>query len=298
MNHLNYKHLRYFWVVAKAGSIARASEQLHVTPQSISGQLAELEEQLGVKLLRRAGRGLELTETGQQVLSYADEIFSLGEALTEALRSGPLTASLPLRVGVADSVAKLQTYRLLQAVLQLDEPVRLTVREGRLSALLGELAVHRLDLVIVDRPMPSNLNVRAYVHPLGDSPLTVFATPALKATLQGTFPQCLHGAPFLLPGEDVAVRSRLLDWLEGQQLRPRIVGEFDDGALLKAFGQAGAGLFVAPSTIADDVCRQHGVEVVGQIEAVKEQTYLITAERRTVHPAIRAILLAQGLIHE
>lgn len=289
MAALNYKHLRYFWVVARSGSIARAGEQLHLTPQSISGQLRELEESLGVDLFRRAGRGLELTEAGRRILRYAEDIFTLGDELLDVVRDQSRNINLPFRVGIADSVAKSVVQRVVAPALQLAEPVRLICREGRLTLLLAELAVHHLDLVIADRPMPANLNVRGYSHLLGESDLTVFGAPPLGKRLDGDFPALLDGAPFLLPGEDVAIRARLEQWFEAEGLHPRIVGEFDDSALLTAFGQAGAGLFVAPTAIAAAVCAQHGVVALGRIAALREQLYAITTERRLTHPAIVAI---------
>ncbi len=289
MKSLNYKHLRYFWMVAKSGSIARAGERLHLTPQSISGQLRELEEALEVELFRRAGRGLELTDVGRRVLSYADEIFGLGDELLEMLRDRTLTTALPFRVGIADSVPKSIAYRLVEPALQMEEPLRFICREGRLASLLADLAVHRVDMVIADRPMPTNLNVRGYNHFLGESSLTVFGVPDLIARLPGDFPAKLDQAPFLLPGEDVAIRPKLLQWFEARQLRPRILGEFDDSALLKAFGQAGVGLFVAPTAIAGYVCTHYDVEAIGRIDEVSEQVYAITTERRLTHPAIIAI---------
>jgi len=289
MRHLNFKHLRYFWAVARSGSIARASAQLHVTPQSISGQLRELEDFLGGELLRRAGRGLELTELGRRVLTYADEIFSLGDELQDVVRDQATRRTVPFRIGVADSVPKSVAYRVVEPVLHLDEPLRLVIREGRLAALLADLAVHRLDLVIADRPMPAEVNVRGFDHLLGTSDVTVFGTEALARSLKGEFPALLDHAPLLLPGEEVAIRPRLIQWLESQQLRPRIVGEFDDSALLKAFGQGGAGLFVAPTAIAAYVCGQYGVLALGRIGAVVEELYAITTERRLRHPATVAM---------
>jgi len=289
MRHLNFKHLRYFWAVARSGSIARASAQLHVTPQSISGQLRELEDFLGGELLRRAGRGLELTELGRRVLTYADEIFSLGDELQDVVRDQATRRTVPFRIGVADSVPKSVAYRVVEPVLHLDEPLRLVIREGRLAALLADLAVHRLDLVIADRPMPAEVNVRGFDHLLGRSDVTVFGTEALARTLKGEFPALLDHAPLLLPGEEVAIRPRLIQWLESQQLRLRIVGEFDDSALLKAFGQGGAGLFVAPTAIAAYVCGQYGVLALGRIGAVVEELYAITTERRLRHPATVAM---------
>ncbi len=296
MATLNYKHLRYFWMVAKSGGIARASERLHLTPQSISGQLRELEEQLGAELFRRAGRGLELTDMGRRILSYAEEIFTLGDELMDVVKNESARTSLPFRVGIADSVPKAVTYWLVEPALRLEEPLRLICREGRLASLLADLAVHRLDMVIADRPMPANLNVRGYSHLLGESTLTLFGASALLKTLPGSFPALLAGAPFLMPGEDVAVRPRLAQWLEAQKLHPRVVGEFDDSALLAAFGQAGAGLFVAPTAIADYVREQYRVEPVGEIDGVTEQVYAITTERRLSHPAIVAI--SQTAQHE
>jgi LysR family transcriptional activator of nhaA len=290
MATLNYKHLRYFWMVAKSGAIARAGEQLHLTPQAISGQLRELEETLGVELFRRVGRGLELTDAGRRILSYAEEIFALGDELLEVAHDQTTTKSLPFTVGIADSVPKSVAHRLVEPALCLPEAVRLICREGRLTALLADLAVHRLDMVIADRPMPQNLNVRGYSHLLGESDLTVFGAPALVQKLNGTFPALLQGAPFLLPGDDVAIRSRLEQWFEARRLHPRIVGEFDDSALLKSFGQAGAGLFVAPTAIAAYVTDQYRVSAVGRIDAISEQLYAITTERRLSHPAIVAII--------
>jgi len=292
MASLNFKHLRYFWMVAKSGSIAGASKHLHLTPQSISGQLGELETRLGVELFRRVGRGLELTEMGRRIFSYADEIFALGNELLEVALDKTAKKSLRFRIGIADSVPKSVAYRVIEPALRLDESVLLICREGQLARLLAEMAVHHLDLVIADRPMPTNLNVRGYSHFLGESDLTVFATPGLAQSLSGTFPALLDKAPFLVPGEDVAVRPRLIQWFEAQHLYPRIVGEFDDSALLKAFGQAGAGLFVAPTAIADYVGQQYGVQAVGLIDSVTEQFYAITTERRLTHPAIVAVIQA------
>jgi LysR family transcriptional regulator, transcriptional activator of nhaA len=289
MNSLNFKHLRYFWMVAKTGGITRAAEQLNLTPHSISGQLSEFSETLGVDLLRRAGRNLELTDAGRRILSYADEIFTIADELLAALYDQKAKKTLPFRVGIADSVSKSVAYRLVEPALKLGEPVRLICREGRLAPLLAELAIHRLDMVIADRPMPTNLNVRGYSHPLGESGLTVFGTSLLAKELSGSFPAMLDNAPFLIPGEDVAIRPKLMQWLESNKLRPHIVGEFDDSALMKSFGQAGAGLFVAPTAIADVVCEQYKVAEIGRIDSVVEYLYAITNERRLTHPAVVAI---------
>jgi len=289
MNAINFKHLRYFWMVAKAGSIARASEQMHLSPQSISGQLTTLEEALGVQLFQRVGRNLELTETGRRTLSYADEIFTLGDELVDMLRDPQEQRALVFKVGIADVVPKSVAYRLVAPALRIDEPVRLVCREGPLDSLLAELALNRLDMVIADRTIPAEVNVRAYNHFLGESGLSAFAAPDLAATLTGEFPACLDNAPFLLPGAEVAIRPQLMQWFDKQRIRPRVIGEFDDSALLKAFGQAGSGVFVAPSAIADFVCKQYGVQTLGLIDSVREQLYAITTQRRLTHPATIAV---------
>jgi LysR family transcriptional activator of nhaA len=292
MANLNFKHLRYFWMVAKSGSIAAASKRLHLSPQSISGQLRELEEDLGVELFRKAGRGLEVTETGRRIFSYADEIFALGNELLDVALDKTAANSRPFRIGIADSVPKSVAYRVVEPALRMGESIRLICREGQLAALLADMAVHRLDMVIADRPMPINLNVRGYNHLLGESDLTVFGTARLAGSLPGAFPAMLDKAPFLLPGEDVAVRPRLVQWLEAQNLYPRTVGEFDDSALLMSFGQAGAGLFAAPTAIADYVCQQYAVQALGRIDSVAEQIFAITTERRLTNPAIVAVVKA------
>lgn len=289
MTPINLKHLRYFWVVATSGSIARASEQLHLTPQSISGQLATLEESLGSALFKRAGRALELTDTGRRVLSYADKIFTLSNELAESLRDDSANHGILFKVGIADVVPKTIAYQLVKPALNMNEPVRLICREGPLNSLLADLALNRLDMVIADRAMPSNISVRAYSHFLGESSLSVFANAALAATLPNDFPANLDNAPFLFPGVDVAIRSALAQWFEEHRIQPRIIGEFDDSALLKAFGRAGSGVFVAPSAIAASICSQYDVVILGTIESVREQLYAITTHRRLTHPAVLAV---------
>jgi LysR family transcriptional activator of nhaA len=289
MSSLNFKHLRYFWMVAKTGSIARAAEQLHLTPQSISGQLTEFADVLGVELFRKSGRNLEITDVGRRMLSYAEDIFSTSDELLEVLRDQQVKKTLPFRVGFADSVSKTIAYRLVEPALQLEEPLRLICREGRMSSLLAELAVHKLDMIVADRPMPTHLNVRGYSHLLGESALTVFGTSELAARLTGSFPNNLNNAPFLLPGEDVPLHSKLIQWFDAQDIRPRIVGEFDDSALMCAFGQSCAGLFAAPKVIARHICEQYKVQAIGDINTVVDQVFAITTERRLRHPATVAI---------
>lgn len=289
MGALNYKHLHYFWAVAKAGSVTRASERLHLTPQTISGQLSLFEEVLGEALFNRNGRQFELTEAGRMVLSYADEIFSLGQELEEILHHRPSDRPLQFRVGVTDAVPKIVAYQLLEPAMQVEQTPRIICREGKVADLLAELAVHRLDIVIADSPMPRSVDVRGFSHLLGECGLTFFATAELARRLSGPFPQCLDGAPMLLPGADVAVRSRLTRWFRDHQIRPRITGEFDDGALMTAFGQAGVGCFAAPTAIAQHVMRQYEVASIGATEEVVEQFYAISVERKLTHPAVVAI---------
>jgi LysR family transcriptional activator of nhaA len=286
---INYKHLRYFWVVAKEGGIARASERLHLTPQTISGQISLLEEQLGEALFDKVGRQLELTDTGRLVLSYADEIFALGGELEAALRGLPAERPMVFKVGVADVVPKSITLRLLAPALQLADPIRLVCKENDLDSLLAELALHRLDMVIADRPIPAGLNINGYNHNLGESGISFLATAALARPLRKGFPNSLDGAPMLVPSEINVVQSRLLHWFDSLHIHPRIVGEFDDSALMKAFGQAGQGVFIAPTAIAEEVAKQHRVSIIGNTDKVREQFYAISTERRISHPAVAAI---------
>jgi len=286
---LNYRQLHYFWVVAKTGSIVRACEQLNLTPQTISGQITLLEQTVGVQLFQKVGRQLELTEAGRQALPYAEQMFQLGSELEVLLRAQPDGQQLLFRVGVADVVPKSIVYRLLAPTMETDEPIRITCREDKLERLLADLAIQRLDLVISDSPMPSHLDIKGYSQRLGECGISFFATRKLAEKHHGTFPDCLNGAPLLIPGQETVVRSRLQRWFGEQQIRPRIVGEFDDSALMQAFGQSGSGVFIAPSVIADEVIKQYGVELIGQTEAVLESFYAISVERKVKHPAILAI---------
>jgi len=286
---MNYKHLHYFWVVAKSGSIARASEKLHITPQTISGQLSLLEENLNESLFSRVGRNLELTETGRLVLSYAEEIFSLGGELEQMLHNLPEDRPLMFKVGIADVIPKSIAYRLLSPALQLPEPVRFICREGSIDTLLAELAIHKVDLVIADSPIPPSINVRGFNHSLGDCGITFFASAELARQLGNNFPHSLNTMPLLLPGELSSIRYQLIDWLDGQHIYPQIIGEFDDSALMKAFGQSGAGVFIAPTPIAEEVKKQYGVTIIGQTDEIREQYYAISVERKISHPAVTAI---------
>lgn len=289
MSSLNYKHLHYFWTVAKTGGVGRAAEVLHVTPQSISGQLRLLEEQVGARLLRRAGRGVEMTDTGRLVFEYADRAFTAGDELLDALRGRPGEHASTFRVGVSNVLGRSVAFSMLQPALSIADPPKLLCREGRLPDLLGELALHRLDMVLSDRPMDTSVSVRAFNHLLIDCGIAVLAAPTLARRLRGRFPACLNDAPWLLHGEEAGVRRRLLRWFDAQGLRPRIVAEFDDTALLKAFAKEGVGLFSAPALVADEICEGLGVTPVGRTEDVREQTFAISVERRLSHPAVLAI---------
>ncbi|MCP1444573.1 LysR family transcriptional activator of nhaA [Pseudomonas sp. GGS8] len=286
---LNYRQLHYFWVVAKTGSIVRACEQLNLTPQTISGQISLLEQTYGIELFRRVGRQLELTEAGRQTLPYAEQMFQLGGELELMLRAQPNEQQILFRVGVADVVPKSIVYRLIAPTMELSEPLRITCREDKLERLLADLAIQRLDLVISDSPMPSHLDIKGYSQKLGECGISFFATAELTARYGQDFPRSLHGAPLLIPGPETVVRSRLQRWFAEQQIQPRIVGEFDDSALMQAFGQSGSGIFIGPSVIADEVKRQCGVELIGQTDAVRESFYAISVERKVKHPGIVAI---------
>lgn len=286
---INYKQFHYFWAVAKAGSIVKASKQLHLTPQTISGQIAILEASLGVSLFRKVGRGIELTETGELALTYAEDIFQTGNALEQTLRLGSAERHRLFRVGISDAVPKSIAYRLLAPAMALVEPIKIICREGKLESLLGELAIHRLDLVLSDRPMPSDVDIKGRSHALLECGLNFFAAPTLELSPQHNFPGHLMHAPLLVPGEDSAVRKRLMSWLNTLRIQPMIVGEFDDSALMRAFGQAGVGIFCAPSIIADEVIAQHQVLKIGETDEVVERYYAISVERRASHPAVIAV---------
>ncbi len=287
---MNYKHLRYFMQVAKSGSVMKASEQLHLTPQTISGQIQLLEEALGSALFAKSGRGLVLTETGRMALGYAEDIFALGAELKEAVREHPKQGRmLEFKVGVADAVPKSIAYRLVEPATRLSDPVRIVCREWKLDSLLAELALHRLDLVISDAPIPPSVNVRAFNHQLGTSDVSFFATPALLETIEGPFPRCLNGASMLMPGEDSALGRRLQAWFQTHSLHPRVVGEFDDSALAKEFGRRGAGIFVGPTVLAQEIEKQYSVKTLGVATGVVNEFFAISVERRITHPCVVAI---------
>ena len=289
MEWLNYHHLLYFWTVAREGTIARAAEELSLAQPTISGQIRVLEDQLGEKLFQRSGRNLVLTEIGRVVYRYADDIFGLGRELMDTLKDRPTGRPLRFQVGVADEVTKIIAYRLLEPALRLPQPVHIVCRDGAPERLLMDLAIHSLDLVIADTPISPTIKVKAFSHPLGESPVTVFGTPKLAAARRKGFPASLDGAPFLVPTVGKTLRRTLDHYFEQQGIRPRFVAELDDSALLTTFGQAGAGLFVAPTVLEKEVMRQHGVAIVGRLDAVRERFFAISVERRLKHPAVVAI---------
>ena len=289
MEWLNYHHLLYFWVVAREGSIARATHELRLAQPTISGQIRLLEESLGEKLFNRVGRRLVLTEAGRTVYRYADEIFSLGREMQESLRGRPTGRPHRLTVGIVDALPKLVAFRLLEPAMRLSEPVRLVAREGRADRLLAELATFGLDIVLSDAPVGPGTKVKAFSHLLGESGITFFASPKLAAPRKRGFPGSLDGAPILLPTDNTSLRRSLDQWLASQDIRPEIVAELEDSALIQQIGYTGAGVFPAPTVIEAEVMRQHRVEVVGRTDKVKERFYAISVERKLKHPAVVAI---------
>ncbi|MBC7575593.1 MAG: transcriptional activator NhaR [Herminiimonas sp.] len=289
---LNLRHLYYFWVVAKEGSVTRAAERQGVAVQTISAQLTLLDQSVGRALLAPQGRRLVLTDAGRIALGYAEQIFALAEQMQDALASTDTVPTMRLTVGISDSLPKLIASRLLDAALQLPQPVKLVCYEDRFESLLGALSVHKLDVVLTDRPVPPGTNLKVFSHLLGESELTLFGVPALAKKYRAKFPDSLRDAPMLLPTRNNAIRGRIDQWFEMLDVRPDVVGEFDDNALLNTFGGNGLGLFPAPSVLADDVREQFGAEPVGPIAQVREQFYAISNERKIKHPAIDAILSA------
>ena len=289
MRHLNYNHLLYFWTVAKEGSIARAAESLHLTPQTISGQLKMLEDTVGEPLFQRVGRGLVITEMGRVVEQYADEIFDLGAELTHRIKSKQPGMPVAFNVGIVNSIPKLVAYKVLEPALQLKDPIKVVCMESDLDSLLGDLAVHKLDLVLSDRSIPTGLNVKAYSHELGSSNLSFFGTQELIDQHGEEFPAVLHGAPMFLPLNDHALRRNLDDWFDQQGITPRVIAEFDDSALMKAFGEGGKGFFPAPTAMKHQVERMYNVKCIGDIDQVDERFFVISPERKLKHPAVIAI---------
>ncbi len=286
---LNYHHLLYFWMVAKEGGITAAAELLHLSQPTLSTQIQKLEKSMGVKLFDRKGRTMVLNDTGQTVFRYADEIFNLGQELTDAVRGRSGDAPLRLLVGVPDVLPKLIVYRLLQPALAMEDRVKLVCFEGKLNDLLSDLAMHRLDVVLANSRLTPDVSVRAFNHLLGQCDVTVFGVAALAKQYARGFPQSLNGAPMLLPTQNTTMRRTLEQWFDERDIRPEVVHEFEDSALLKVFGQAGAGLVVVPTPVADEVGRQYNLKPLGRITDVTESFYAISVERRLKHPAVLAI---------
>lgn len=290
MEWLNYHHLLYFWVIAREGSIKRACEELNLSQPALSAQLRALEETLGEKLFDRVGRTLVLTEMGHVAYRYAREIFSLGQEFTNLLKGRPTHRPLKLVVGIAEVVPKMVAYKLLESVYALREPVQIVCWEGRLDRLLGELALHALDLVLADTPIPSTVKIQGHSHLLGESGVALFATKKIAVKYRKGFPSSLMDAPFLLPTSNSILRRGMDEWFARIGVVPRVIGEFEDGATMKAFGEAGKGIFPGSAVMAREIARQYVVQKVGNVPDIREQFYVISAERRLKHPGVLAIV--------
>ena len=289
MEWLNYHHLLYFWTVVRTGSVAAASEELRLAPPTISVQIRRLEEQLGEKLLRRSGRRVVATAMGQAVFRYADEIFSVGRELLEMVRGRPTARPMRLIVGVVDVMPKSIAHRLIEPALRLGERVRIVCREATPEQLLAQLSVQHLDVVLADAPIAPGVNVRAYNHLLGETGLSFLGAATLVQKYRGRFAKSLHGAPVLLPATNTALRRAIDQWLDRIDIRPDIVGEFEDSELLWEFGAAGEGIFPVPTLLEKHLTRLHRVNVLGRTDAVRSRFYAISVERRVKHPAVVAI---------
>lgn len=286
---INYQHLLYFWSVVRTGSLTRACEELALSAPTVSSQLRTLEERLGEKLLLKSGRNLVPTDVGKMVYSYANEIFTLGQELLEALEQRPSSRPLRLLVGIDDVVPKEIAYRIVEPGMHLKQPVRVVCREGTLERLIADLAVHDIDVVLSDAPVTPTLNVRVYSHPLGSCKVYWMATPALAKTLRRGFPQSLDGVPVLLPTDDTAIRRALDQWLDRQNVRPLMLGEFEDYAMLREFARAGHGFAPVPSVLESQFRREHGFVRIGMARGVKAEFFAISAERKIRHPAVVAM---------
>ena len=293
MEWLNYHHLLYFWSVARYGSIVRASQELRLAQPTISGQVRRLENVLDLKLFDRVGRNLVLTDAGRTVFRYADEIFSLGQDLMGTLKGRPSVRPLRLTVGVADVLPKVLVQKLLAPAFEIEKPIQLFCREDRVvEDFLGELASHELDMVLADRPVGPGIRVHAYNHLLGECGTTFLASPKLATVYRRGFPRSIDGVACLLPSGHATVRRALDQWFEAQKVRPSLVAEFDDSALMYAFGEEGQGIFPSPTVFEAEFRRRYKVEVVGRLKAVRQQFYAISVDRRIQHPAVNAIVSA------
>ena len=289
MEWLNYHHLHYFWVVAREGSVTKACDILFLSQPTVSGQIRELEKAMKAPLFAKSGRGLVLTETGQAVFRYADDIFALGRELMDVVNGRPVGKPIRLRVGVVDVMPKLIAHLLLEPALRLPEPVRVVCVEGKLDRLAAELTIHNLDLVLTDAPLPQTVKAKVYTHLLGECGVSIVGVPKLVEAYTSGFPKSLDGAPFLLPTEGAALRRSLDQWFEEHGIRPVIRGEFEDSALLKTFGRSGEGVFAIPATVEEDIRDHYGVRVIGIAKGLRERFYAISVERKLKHPAVVAI---------
>lgn len=293
MTPVNFNQLYYFYLVAREGSIARISEQLHITPQTISGQISALEHSTGSALFNRTGKKWSLTEMGRVTFGYAEDIFQLGDELRSVLKHHTVTQWQTFTVGITDVLPKAFIYELLKPVFSLPAQLRLICREGEQSALLAELAVNKLDLVLTDEPLSPGSSIKAYNHEITESGTSFFASLALLSKLsQRQFPACLHQQPMLLQSKRSIIRQRLDAWFEQQGIAPQIVAEFDDSAMMKAFGQQGLGIFSAPTQIEQKICQQYEVQVIGRSDAIREVFYAISPERKLTHPGVLQLVNA------
>ncbi|PSL16683.1 LysR family transcriptional activator of nhaA [Marinobacterium halophilum] len=296
LNRLNFRHLYHFWVVAREGTMARASQVLELAPQTLSSQVSALESEVGGLLFRREGRGLKLTDLGRTVQRHADAIFEAAEALQQVLQTPAEDRPLNLSVGISASIHKLIAWRLIEPALQLDRELNLSCETGRTPNLLNDLKRRDLDLILTDRPPALEPDSRLYLHDLGSSPMSLFAAPVLAEALREDFPHSLNGQPFLANAVDAPYVSQLMQWFDGAGVEVSIRAQVDDSALIKVFGHHGMGVFAAPGVIADEVCRQYQVEVIGQVESVRDQLYAITRGAHPQHAAVQAI--CQGRVDD
>ncbi|MBI4023499.1 MAG: LysR family transcriptional regulator [Verrucomicrobia bacterium] len=289
MEFLNYHHLRYFWAVAKEGGLRKAADKLRVSQPTISAQIAALEAMLGEKLFRRGGRALTLTEEGHRVLSYAEEIFSLGHELLDAVKQRPTGRALRIQIGVTDSLPKLLSYEIIKPIFSLAQSAHANCREGKAADLLAQLAAYHLDLVLADEPAPSSLNIKAFNHLLGECGLTFCAAPKLAARLKCKFPKSLNDAPALLPATNTVLRSSLEKWFMAEGIRPRVMVECEDAALMKTMATDGLGFIAVPTLVSNETVTRYGIRILGRTEDCRQQFYAISAERKASHPAVLAI---------
>ena len=289
MEFLNYHHLRYFWTVAKEGGLTKAAAKLHVSQSTISAQIQALEGVLGERLFRRAGRHLALTDAGQHVLMYAEEIFSIGQDLLNSVKQRPTSRPLRLRLGVADALPKLVTCKIIEPIFHLPHPVQLSCWETKLSDLLLELASYRLDVVLAEEPASSGVTTHVFNHFLGECGVAFCAEPRLAARLRRGFPKSLHGAPALLPMSNSALRRSLEKWFHATGVRPRLVGEVEDPALVSLLAHRGLGFISVPAIVTIETVTRYGLRTIGRTDDCQQQFYAITPERKLTHPAVTAI---------